>query len=310
LLYVVGIAAKIAKKEILISKEYFGQYGIIERISIRTAKAFNEGHKNGPSYSAYITYSKPSEAAIAILSVDVVEICGHQMGATFGSRKYCTFFLKGQECTHRDCHFLHSLHKGEGILLKKELDMNKKDIFDEQHKFAIKLLDVYNPEAKEKLLRPRKYKTILPSSSNIYNNPIVKELSPENEVDSNDDTASTSAKEENSTNGEPLEKRSIFKSRETSRFGFVKKNNANTDVPLFVSNLISRNFAMHRLIKQNEKAEEYLHNNSSFEAELKNGNPWAEMIISNKSKQNENKNLVEDFNHINRMILKKTSPSI
>lgn len=63
---------------------------------------------NGPSYSAYITYSTPEECALAILALDNALIDGHLLRASYGTTKYCANFLKSTECHNKDCLYLHS----------------------------------------------------------------------------------------------------------------------------------------------------------------------------------------------------------
>ena len=37
------------------------------------------------------------------------ELEGHQLTATYGTTKYCSFFLNGRECPKPNCLFLHKL---------------------------------------------------------------------------------------------------------------------------------------------------------------------------------------------------------
>ncbi len=87
LVYVIGLSSKIASKEILQSKEHFGQYGTIIKTVVNKNKAYNSNNPKGPSFSAYITYSKPYEASIAILSLDNVIVDDHLIRASFGTTK-------------------------------------------------------------------------------------------------------------------------------------------------------------------------------------------------------------------------------
>jgi CCR4-NOT transcription complex subunit 4 len=87
LVYVIGLSSKIASKEILESKEYFGQYGTIIKTVVNKNKAYNSNNPKGPSFSAYITYSKPYEASIAILSLDNIVVNDHLIRASFGTTK-------------------------------------------------------------------------------------------------------------------------------------------------------------------------------------------------------------------------------
>jgi CCR4-NOT transcription complex subunit 4 len=87
LVYVIGLSSKLANKEILLKKEYFGQYGTITKIVVNKNKAYNPGNPKGPSFSAYVTYSRPHEASIAILNLDGVIVEDHLIRASFGTTK-------------------------------------------------------------------------------------------------------------------------------------------------------------------------------------------------------------------------------
>ena len=50
-------------------------------------KAYNSNNPKGPSYSAYVTFSKASEASIAILSLDSCIVDDHMVRASFGTTK-------------------------------------------------------------------------------------------------------------------------------------------------------------------------------------------------------------------------------
>ena len=71
---------------------------------------------NGPSYSAYITYSRPEESSLAILALDNAIVDSHLIRASFGTTKYCANFLKGAECFNRDCLYLHAIANEEDII--------------------------------------------------------------------------------------------------------------------------------------------------------------------------------------------------
>ena len=173
LVYIIGLSSNIAHKEKLNKYEYLGQYGTIIKIVVNRNKAYNLNSPHGPSYSAYVTYSKPYEASIAILSLDDKMIDNHIIRASFGTTKYCSYFLKGIECTNKECLFLHKLAGENDIIKRGELTLNK-NIFNEQHKYAIKIADIYNPEVKKKILSIKKRKTIFPSPDIIYKTIIIE----------------------------------------------------------------------------------------------------------------------------------------
>lgn len=87
LVYVIGLSARIANKDTLLKKEFFGQYGTILKIVVNNNKAYNQNSTKGPTYSAYVTYSKPSEASIAILTLDNIILDENTIRASFGTTK-------------------------------------------------------------------------------------------------------------------------------------------------------------------------------------------------------------------------------
>ena len=167
LVYIIGLSSNIANKEKLNKYEYLGQYGSIVKIVVNKNKAYNQNSPHGPSYSAYVTFSKPCEASIAILSLDDKMIDNHVIRASFGTTKYCSFFLKGIECTNKECLFLHKWAEETDIIKRGDLISNKV-IFTQQHNYAKKIADIYNPEVKKKILSAKKGKTIFPSPDIIY----------------------------------------------------------------------------------------------------------------------------------------------
>ena len=65
----------------------------------------------GPSASAYVTYSKTEEALRAINAVNMKYVDGRQLKASLGTTKYCSHFMKHQSCPKGDCMYLHELGK-------------------------------------------------------------------------------------------------------------------------------------------------------------------------------------------------------
>ena len=102
----------------LLKQEYFGQYGAIAKVVVNKNRAYNPEGPNGPSYSAYISYNSVQEASLAILSVDNVQVEEHVLRASFGTTKYCTFFLKNCDCPNKDCLYLHRMAEDEDIICR------------------------------------------------------------------------------------------------------------------------------------------------------------------------------------------------
>jgi len=179
LVYVIGLSSKITDKEILNKPEYFGQYGQITKLIVNKNKAYNPNGPNGPSYSAYVTYNTPYEAALAVLATDNIEMDGHLIKTSFGTTKYCTFFLKGKECpTNKECLYLHYLAPKNEVITKD--DTNNKLIFSQQQNLAIKTSDLFNNEVRKKLTTPKSFKSVLPSTDLIYQRDFVVEVDPMN----------------------------------------------------------------------------------------------------------------------------------
>ena len=174
LVYIIGLSSNIANKDKLNKYEYLGQYGNIIKIVVNKNKAYNQNSPHGPSYSAYVTFSKASEASIAILSLDNKMIDNHLIRASFGTTKYCSFFLKGIECNNKECLFLHKWADENDIIKRGDLISNKV-IFTQQHSYAIKIADIHNEDVKKKILSSKKKgKTVFPSPDIIYTD-IIKE---------------------------------------------------------------------------------------------------------------------------------------
>lgn len=124
LVYVIGLAPDIASESKVRSLDLFGQYGKIEKVVINTNNVYN-GSRGGPSYSGYITFSNPRDSAKAILAVDQFMYNDRLIRASFGTSKFCQFFLSGQKCTNKDCLYLHELRSDLEAYTKEDMQNNK-----------------------------------------------------------------------------------------------------------------------------------------------------------------------------------------
>ena len=229
LVYIIGLSSNIAHKEKLNKYEYLGQYGTIQKIVVNRSKAYNLNSVHGPSYSAYVTYSKPYEASIAILSLDDKMIDNHIIRASFGTTKYCSYFLKGIECTNKECLFLHKLAGENDIIKRGELTLNK-NIFNEQHKYAIKIADIFNPEVKKKILSMKKKKTVFPSPDIIYKTITVIEKEKTGNSKNKKNSANKSIGSNNSSANNEKGNNKISPVKEIKQIKEVNKfNNYNND---------------------------------------------------------------------------------
>ncbi|CAG9314524.1 unnamed protein product [Blepharisma stoltei] len=106
LIYVINLPQSAADESILRSKEYFGQYGRINKCSLNKGFIFTNS-SNTPAYGAHITFSTDEEAALCIKACHNYELDGKPLTVTYGTTKYCNFFLSGQVCPKKDCLYLH-----------------------------------------------------------------------------------------------------------------------------------------------------------------------------------------------------------
>ena len=266
LIYVIGLSASIANKEKLSKWEYFGQYGTIIKIVVNRNKAYNQNNPHGPSFSAFVTFSKPSEASIAILSLDETKIENHLIRASFGTTKYCSFFLKGIECTNKDCLFLHKIAEESDIIKRGDLNSNK-TIFAKQHSYAIKIADIYNPEVKKKILNMKKGKTVFPSPDLIYRSTFVIENNPYNKKKSNS-------------------KKKIFDNNNNIIPNYIKSNNNNNNNNNLVTNFYEKK--TENIIKDYTKSTFSNNNKNNYKNNNENNN-----ILKNIEKNN---NIPENIN--------------
>jgi CCR4-NOT transcription complex subunit 4 len=109
LVYIIGLTERTANDILLSKLEYIGQYGHIRKIVVNKDKPFNRGSNDGPSFSAYVTFSQVNEASLAILALDELEFDGRIIKASYGMTKYCSYFIKNTPCPNSDCLYLHAL---------------------------------------------------------------------------------------------------------------------------------------------------------------------------------------------------------
>ena len=182
LVYVIGLDPKISNKEILMKKEYMGQYGKITRLIVNNNKAYNPTNSSsGPSYSAYINYNTEQEAALAILSIDSSSYNSKQIKAAFGTTKYCAFYLKKVACPNKDCVYIHSVPDKSNIISKES-----SDFYIEQHKIAVKVSEIGNMRIRELLYKNRNEESVFPNPFTIYfKKSIIAQLKADGLIESN-----------------------------------------------------------------------------------------------------------------------------
>ncbi|KAF5141696.1 transcriptional repressor [Vairimorpha ceranae] len=129
LVYIICIPQKYADETILSRKEFFGQFGLIKKIVINKRASIVES-----TASAYITFNTEEEAKLCIQEVDESLLEGKVLKCTYGTTKYCSFFLKSVPCQNNECMYLHDFRPQKDLLSKEEMGSTKHKL----HGFEVK----------------------------------------------------------------------------------------------------------------------------------------------------------------------------
>ncbi|OWZ21182.1 hypothetical protein PHMEG_0004299 [Phytophthora megakarya] len=119
LVYVIGLPVPFAEEDVLRSPECFGQYGKIVKAVVNKAH-LNTDRVNATA-SAYITYANKDDALCCIVAIDGYYLDGSLLRASFGTTKYCNFFLRNMQCNNPDCLYLHELGDEDDSFTKEEM---------------------------------------------------------------------------------------------------------------------------------------------------------------------------------------------
>lgn len=85
----------------------------------------------------YITFPNELETSLAILALNGLVQNDQCVMASFGTTKYCTFFLKKMECPNLpQCCFLHCLDRNNEIDEIDREGRSTREVFDSQQKLA------------------------------------------------------------------------------------------------------------------------------------------------------------------------------
>jgi CCR4-NOT transcription complex subunit 4 len=118
LVFVVGLSSRIADAEILKRNEYFGKFGKIVKIVVNSCL-------QGTTAGAYITYGKAEDALRSIQSVNNSQFDGKTIKASLGTTKYCSHFMRNQNCPKSECMYLHHYGDSEASFTKEDMQMGK-----------------------------------------------------------------------------------------------------------------------------------------------------------------------------------------
>lgn len=125
LVYAVGIPIEFAREDLLRSKSLFGGFGEIIKIVLSRRK---EAKPTDGVFSAYITYLKEEYAVEAIREMDGFRLGDKAVRCTFGTTKYCSFFLRRIKCSNDGCLYLHEKGKEEDSFARDQMFVLKTKI--------------------------------------------------------------------------------------------------------------------------------------------------------------------------------------
>ncbi|KAL2835739.1 putative CCR4-NOT core complex subunit Not4 [Aspergillus pseudoustus] len=122
LVYVIGLNPTIRDENQLLhllrTPTYFGQYGEIEKIVVSKAKP---GGNPNQGIGVYVTYARKSDAATCISAVDGSSNGDRILRAQYGTTKYCSSFLRNEQCHNRNCTFLHETGEDSDSYSRQDL---------------------------------------------------------------------------------------------------------------------------------------------------------------------------------------------
>lgn len=121
LVYIINLPSTASEESTLLSPLYFGKYGKIVKIHV------SPGHQSNLdlTYGAYLTYSNEEEAAVCIRACHDFILDGKKLSVTYGTTKYCSYFLKNSRCPKNECVFLHSLASNADTIFREDMANTK-----------------------------------------------------------------------------------------------------------------------------------------------------------------------------------------
>ncbi|KAI8348640.1 hypothetical protein BD560DRAFT_410593 [Blakeslea trispora] len=136
LVYIIGLHPKLATEETIRSIDYFGQFGKVSKVVINKRQIAPTSHANGatsmqPSAAVYVTYQRKEDATKAIHAVDGSVMAGRILRASYGTTKYCTYYLRNMSCPNPNCLYLHEPGEDADTISKEELATGKHHMRDQ-----------------------------------------------------------------------------------------------------------------------------------------------------------------------------------
>ncbi|UPX15150.1 RING-type E3 ubiquitin transferase [Ascochyta rabiei] len=123
LVYVTGLTPTIREDRLLDTlrgPDYFGQYGKIIKIVVSKAR---ENAQHQQSVGVYVTFARKEDAEACITAVDGSQNGDRVLRAQYGTTKYCSAYLRGEQCNNRNCMFLHEPGEDNESFTRQDLSM-------------------------------------------------------------------------------------------------------------------------------------------------------------------------------------------
>ena len=80
---------------------------------------------HGISYSAYLTFENEKEASTCIHATNEFILDGRRIKATFGTTKYCSYFIRGIAWPNPECLYLHDMGNSTDTFNREEMLHNR-----------------------------------------------------------------------------------------------------------------------------------------------------------------------------------------
>ncbi len=94
LVYVIGLSLTLAREEVLRRPDMFGKFGRLLRVLVNRSHPYNADAPGGPSISAYIQYSRDSDATSAVRAMNNAVFDGREIRCAIATTKYCDAFVR------------------------------------------------------------------------------------------------------------------------------------------------------------------------------------------------------------------------
>eukprot|EP00002_Diphylleia_rotans_P030638 TRINITY_DN6314_c0_g1_i4.p1 TRINITY_DN6314_c0_g1~~TRINITY_DN6314_c0_g1_i4.p1 ORF type:complete len:1330 (-),score=309.78 TRINITY_DN6314_c0_g1_i4:171-4160(-) len=150
-----------AKEEILRRDQVFGKYGKIHKIVFNRSYSSKVSNAEEATVGCYLTYYRTEDATNAIMNIDGSLMEGKHLRASYGTTKYCSYFIRGSTCGNPDCMFLHELAPDSICFMKDEMNLS--------HKKAKQFQDMIRPQdAKREVMASMPKDKFLQQEGTLY----------------------------------------------------------------------------------------------------------------------------------------------